>query len=203
MKAKARAINEFIEADSFGTGQGYLDEVKRMDEEKKLEEIVKQETRHFPIKKILAGAAAVLTLGLYQGNAHAGNVVIQTDKGAVTGFTRGNQVFDSNGKSIGVVVNGTAVPTTCTPPIRAGAGNMRSYEAYPENGAKNNDGNSHHEDRITNVDDYLKRAGEELERGNYESSKKMYGVLIQRSQGKKLNYQETNYINHIMVTHFL
>lgn len=96
-----------------------------------LEKIVKAEEKHFPIK-ILLGAATVLTLGLYHGNAHAGNVVIQTDKGAVTGFTRGNQVFDSNGRSVGVVVNGTAVPNSSNSPIRPGAGNMRSYEGQQQ-----------------------------------------------------------------------
>ena len=142
-----------------------------------LEDIVKAEEYHFPIKKALVAAMTFLSVGLYPAKANAETPIkIQTNQGESQGYIRGNEAYDSQDNKIGIVENGIIKP------VPGSNSNLRNQitpdapnytETYPKrrNGPSTRQYDNNNSNipsmRYTTAKQYIKIANNLFKEGNY------------------------------------
>ena len=120
IRKELEIAKNFISANNLSAANERFVYLRKMEEKKELEAIVKNEEKHFNFKKTFATVATLLTLGLYSGNAKADNpyhgshnsgdikVFFTDGKKNIDAFIRGDQVLSYDGKYLGYV-NGNQI----------------------------------------------------------------------------------------------
>jgi len=178
---------DFIQSDNLSAAKERLEYVKNMDN---LEQIIKNDEKHFNFKKALVTAATILSFGLMHppvSKANQENIYFSDGKTTIQAYVRDDRVYNQKDNSyLGYVFKGRIVVNN--PSHRLLNENPVYFKRgqIANNNASNNLQNQSINEKISNIQDHLKNAGQELSNGNYQKSEKMYSLVIQQSQEKKI-----------------
>lgn len=188
---------------------------KRLEDEKYISPIGKAfsyVTHNINYKHAFVSLATILTLGMYSGNVKAEYGTVNDANGRpVRVQTNGNQVYNATTmEKIGTVREDGRLSTNNGQFMNNNQIQMDDYakrkSMQQQNQPTQQPQTQYIDEKITNVDDYLKRAGQKMAAKDYKVAEKMYTNLLNASKLKKdeslnvnANLAQICYINNNLV----